>query len=154
MPNVSVNVSVVSADLLPLFQDIRKGIYMATTFNFELNGTANRAGKYVIMLRITQNRKHKRLKTSIELNRKSDWNPNAQKVRSSEPNYARWNDALEKELENAKSKYRELKEEGLATADKIKHEITASEKSASFLAYARQRTEEIYNAGGIRNWKK
>lgn len=127
---------------------------MATTFNFELNGTANRAGKYVIMLRITQNRKHKRLKTSIELNRKSDWNPNAQKVRSSEPNYAKWNDALEKELENAKSKYRELKEEGLATADKIKHEITASEKSASFLAYARQRTEEIYNAGGIRNWKK
>ena len=127
---------------------------MATTFNFELNGTANRAGKYVIMLRITQNRKHKRLKTSIELNRKSDWNPNAQKVRSSEPNYARWNDALEKELENAKSKYRELKEEGLATADKIKHEITASEKSASFLMYARQRTEEIYNAGGIRNWKK
>lgn len=154
MPNVSVNVSVVSVELLPLFQDIRKETYMATTFNFELNGTANRAGKYVIMLRITQNRKHKRLKTSIELNRKSDWNPNAQKVRSSEPNYAKWNDALEKELENAKSKYRELKEEGLATADKIKHEITASEKSASFLAYARQRTEEIYNAGGIRNWKK
>ena len=154
MPNVSVNVSVVSVELLPLFQDIRKETYMATTFNFELNGTANRAGKYVIMLRITQNRKHKRLKTSIELNRKSDWNPNAQKVRSSEPNYARWNDALEKELENAKSKYRELKEEGLATADKIKHEITASEKSASFLMYARQRTEEIYNAGGIRNWKK
>ena len=154
MPNVSVNVSVVSVELLPLFQDIRKETYMATTFNFELNSTANRAGKYVIMLRITQNRKYKRLKTSIELNRKSDWNSNAQKVRSSEPNYAKWNDALEKELENAKSKYRELKEEGLATADKIKHEITASEKSASFLAYARQRTEEIYNAGGIRNWKK
>lgn len=127
---------------------------MATTFNFELNSTANKVGKYAIMLRITQNRKHKRLKTSIELNRKSDWNPKAQKIRSSEPNYVKWNDVLEKELENAKSKYRELKEEGLATADKIKHEITSSEKTASFLAYARQRTEEIYNAGSIRNWKK
>lgn len=127
---------------------------MATTFNFELNSTANKVGKYAIMLRITQNRKHKRLKTSIELNRKSDWNPKAQKIRSSEPNYVKWNDVLEKELENAKSKYRELKEEGLATADKIKHEITSSEKTASFLAYARQRTEKIYNAGSIRNWKK
>ena len=97
---------------------------MATTFHFELNSTANKAGKYAIMLRITQNRKHKRLKTSIELNRKSDWNPKKEEVRTSEPNYEKWNDALAKEKEAARAKYRELKEEGLATADKIKKEIT------------------------------
>ena len=127
---------------------------MATTFNFELNCRPNRAGKYAILLRITQEKKHKRLKTSIELDRKSDWNPKKQEVRTSEPNYEKWNDALSKEMETARAKYRELKEEGLATTDKIKKEITSSEKTASFLTYARQRTQEIYDAGGIRNWKK
>ena len=127
---------------------------MATTFHFELNSTANKVGKYAIMLRITQNRKHKRLKTSIELNRKSDWNPKKEEVRTSEPNYEKWNDALAKEKEAARAKYQELKEEGLATADKIKKEITSSEKTSSFLTYARQRTQEIYDTGGIRNWKK
>ena len=76
---------------------------MATTFHFELNSTANKAGKYAIMLRITQNRKHKRLKTSIELNRKSDWNPKKEEVRTSEPNYEKWNDALAKEKEAARA---------------------------------------------------
>ncbi len=127
---------------------------MATSFNLELNNRPNKAGKYAVLLRITQDKKHKRLKTSVELNRKSDWNMKSQKVRSSEPNSAKWNDVLEKEIENAKSKYRELKEGGQATTDKIKSEITAAEKTSSFLEYARKRTQEIYDAGGIRNWKK
>ena len=47
---------------------------MRTTFNFELNNKPNKEGKYIVMLRITQNRKLKRIKTCVELNRKSDWN--------------------------------------------------------------------------------
>lgn len=127
---------------------------MATTFTFELNSKPNKAGKYAVLLRITQDRKLKRLKTSIALNKKSDWNSKKKEIRQSEPNYAKWNEILEQELETVKSKYRELRDSGLATSDRIKDEVTASEKTTSFLQYARKRTQEIYDAGGIRNWKK
>lgn len=127
---------------------------MATTFTFELNSKPNKAGRYVVQLRITQDRKLKRMKTSITLNKKSDWNNKKKEIRQSEPNYAKWNEILEQELETVKSKYRELREGGLATSERIKEEVTASEKTTSFLEYARKRTQEIYNEGSIRNWKK
>lgn len=130
---------------------------MATSFTFELSSKPNRKGGYVIYLRITQNRKLKRVKTSIELKRKSDFNPKAKQenwIRTSEPNYKSWNEALSKELEKAKTTYRELKEDGLATSEKIISTIQAGEKTSSFLQYAKDRTNEIYQAGGFRNWKK
>lgn len=127
---------------------------MRTTFNFELNNKPNKEGKYIVMLRITQNRKLKRIKTCVELNRKSDWNRKRQEVRQSEPNYQIWNDRLNKELERAKEQYQELKDTGTVTPDKIKDGLLAAERPVSFLQYAKKRTEEIYNMGNIRNSKK
>lgn len=130
---------------------------MATTFAFELNGKPNRNGAYSIFLRITQNRKLKRLKSSVEVRRKSDFNKdtkNEKWIRSSEPNSVVWNEALHNEIEEAKRTYRELKEDGLATSDRIVSEMQAGERTSSFLEYARQRTKEIFDAGGFRNWKK
>lgn len=127
---------------------------MATTFNFELNSHPYNNGRYAILLRITQNRKSKRIKTSISLKSKNDWNAKKKQIRSSEPNYALWNQVLADEMEKAKDTYRELRTEGLATSEKIIEEVVNSEKSASFLQYAKKRTEDIFNAGGIRNWKK
>lgn len=127
---------------------------MRTTFNFELNNKPNKEGKYIVMLRITQNRKLKRIKTCVELNRKSDWNRKRQEVRQSEPNYQIWNDRLNKELERAKEQYQELKDTGTVTPDKIKDGLLAAERPVSFLQYAKKRTEEIYNMGNIRNGKK
>ena len=122
---------------------------MKTTFNFELNNKPNKEGKYIVMLRITQNRKLKRIKTCVELNRKSDWNRKRQEVRQSEPNYQIWNDRLNKELERAKEQYQELKDTGTVTPDKIKDGLLAAERPVSFLQYAKKRTEEIYNMGNI-----
>lgn len=127
---------------------------MATTFNFEINNKPNKDGKFTILLRITQNRAHKRIKTCVELNRKSDWNKKRQEVRPSEPNYQVWNERLNKELERAKTEYQELKDTGIVTPDRIKDGLTAAEHPISFLQYAKKRTEEIYNMGNIRNWKK
>lgn len=128
---------------------------MATiTFNLELASKTNKAGKYPIYLRITQNRKLMRLKTSVELERKSDWNPKKKEIRPSEPNAAKWNAILAKEVEAAKDKYRELKEAGAATSVKIKEKINSGETSKSFLQYARRRTQELYDNGNIRNYKK
>ena len=84
---------------------------MNTSFNFELSQRPNRKGKYPVYLRITQNRKSKRIKTSIELNKASDWNKKSHEVRKSEPNAKVWNDVLSKELEKANSSYRKLRDE-------------------------------------------
>jgi len=130
---------------------------MATTFGFELNSRPTRNQTYVIMLRITQNRKLKRIKTTVEIKRKSDFNPKAKQenwIRTTEPNHKSWNRALAKELEKAKSTYRDLIEDGIATPDRIKTTLQAGERTTSFLQYAKDRTRDIYQAGGFRNWKK
>lgn len=127
------------------------------TFAFEVKNRRNRAGKFPIYLRITQNRKHKRIKTTIEVGRLNDFNPNAKQenwIKKQEPNYKKWNDILAKELEKAKDAFRKLEEEGLATNEVMASVITNKGKPTSFLDYARKRTMEIFAEGGIRNWKK
>ncbi len=127
------------------------------TFRFEVNNKATKNKTYAVLLCITTDGKRKRLKTSIELKRKSDFNTKAKQdnwIRPSEPNHKSWNVALSSELEKAKQTYRNLKEFGLATSEKIASEIVAGEKTNSFLEYAKQRTQEIYDTGGFRNWKK
>ena len=130
---------------------------MAVTFNFELNNKPSKNKTYAILLRITQNQKHKRIKTPIAVSKKSDFNKDAKQgnwIRQREPNYAVWNETLAQELEKARKTYQELKEDGLATTEKIAIEMTAGERTFSFLQYAKQRTKEIYDAGNYRNWKK
>ena len=127
------------------------------SFRFEVNNKPTKSKTFVILLCITTDGKRKRLKTSIELKRKSDFNTKSKQdnwIRPSEPNHKVWNEALSSELEKAKKTYRDLKEFGLATSQKIVSEIVAGEKTNSFLQYAKQRTQEIYDSGGFRNWKK
>ena len=47
-----------------------------TTFGFELNNRPNRFGFYSVLLRITRDRKLKRVKTGLEV-KKVDWNQKA-----------------------------------------------------------------------------
>lgn len=127
------------------------------TFTFEISNKPTRAGKFPIYLRITQNRKHKRIKTTIELNRKNDFNPKAKQdnwIKKQNPNYQKWNDVLAKELERGKDAFRKLEEEGMATSAMIASVIANKGKPSSFLHYAKERTVEIFNEGGIRNWRK
>lgn len=130
---------------------------MGITFNLELNNKPSKNKTYAILIRITQNKKHIRKKTSIEVKAKKDFNPRAKQgnwIRTSEPNHKKWNDALEKEIEEAKGTCRDLKRTGLATKELIKSKINSSEISPSFLAFAKQRTQDIFNEGGYRNFKK
>ncbi|MDR3704340.1 MAG: site-specific integrase [Paludibacteraceae bacterium] len=130
---------------------------MATSFNLELNNKPTHKSTYKILLRITQNRKHKRISTSIELKSQKDYNPNAKYgywIRASEPNHKVWNETLIQEIEKAKQTYRELKEKGLASSELIKATIKETEVYTSFLGYAKQRTKDILNEGGYRNFKK
>lgn len=127
------------------------------SFRFELNNKPTKNKTYSVLLCVTTGGKRKRVKTSIEVRRKSDFNAKAKQanwIRSSEKDSKKWNEILERELEKAKVTYRELRDEGIATSDKVVSEIRAGERSSSFIEYARQRTQEIYDSGGIRNWKK
>lgn len=130
---------------------------MGTTFNLELNKKPTRKNTYSILLRITQNRKHIRKKTTIEVKNKDHFNPKAKQgnwIRTTESNYKVWNEALDKELEEAKKAFRELKGEGLASKELIKSKINEAETSASFIEFVKQRTKDIFNEGGYRNYKK
>lgn len=130
---------------------------MATTFNLELNTKPSRKQTYSILLRITQDRKHKRIKTKIEINKKNDFNPKAKQgfwIRTSEPNHKKWNDILEAELEEAKQTYRDLREKGQASKELIKSTLNEAELSHSFIDFVKKRSEDIYNEGGYRNYKK
>lgn len=130
---------------------------MGTTFNFEVSNKPSRKKTYAIYLRITQDRKKKRIKSSIEVNKLRDFNPKAKQrnwIRTSEASHKSWNQTLEGELEKAKKVYEKLGEDGMATKELIKATLQNSTVSASFLEYAKQRTKDIFNEGGYRNYKK
>ncbi len=128
------------------------------TFRFEVNNRPTRNKTYVVLLCITDgDGKRKRLKTTIELRRRTDFNTKAKQdnwIRTSEPNAKAWNEALTNELEKAKATYRELRQDGLATSERVVDEIMAGERSSSFVQYTRERTQNLLNSGAISNWKK
>lgn len=127
-----------------------------TTFGFILANHPNRFGFYPVMLRITRDRKTKRVKTELEV-KKADWNQKAKNYkhfRDSFDNAEVYNDMLLDILAKYKETFKELKEEGTASAENIIAKVKTGEVSESFLLYAKERTQEIYDLGGIRNWKK
>lgn len=130
---------------------------MATTFNLELNTKPTRKKTYSVLLRITQDRKHKRIKTTVEVKKLSDFNPKAKPgfwIRTSEPNHKKWNEILESDIESAKQTYRDLREKGMGSKELIKSTLIEAEVSHSFIDFAKERCENILKEGGHRNYKK
>ena len=128
------------------------------TFRFEVNKNRPTRNKtFVVWLRITTNGKRKLLKTPIELKSVKDFNSKARQgnwIRTSEIRSSKWNDELAGILEKAKETYKDLKELGTASSENISNTMRSGEISPSFLAYAKQRTSDILNEGGHRNFKK
>lgn len=136
-----------------------------TTFALILNSRPNRFGKYAVYIRIIQDRNITKYKTSVEV-AKQHWNPEGGKnenwIRQSDPEHISKNDALSKELVKIKDTYRKLKQNSAATPDRIVSAMAAGETSPTFLkispkgmsGFAAERTQQILDAGGIRNWKK
>ena len=124
------------------------------TFNFELNNKPNRLGKYTVLIRIYHDKKTKRIKTSVSLESKSQWNSKKQEVRSSHPDHAILNETLRIEKAKAEQVYREIKETGAVSPYSIKEKIKGLEKSGSFLEFARHHTQSFYIAGRIPYWKR
>ena len=106
-----------------------------TTFGFMLANHPNRFGFYPVMLRITRDRKTKRVRTALEV-KKADWNQKAKgykHFRSSFHNNEVYNKMLEDILKKYKATFEELKEDGTASSENIIDKVKNGEVSESFL---------------------
>lgn len=127
-----------------------------TTIGFILANHPNKWGYYPVMLKITKDRKTKRVKTALEV-KKADWNQKAKDrkhFRSSCLDYKVKNEMLEDILQQYKEAQKILEKESIASSENIIKRVNDQQTSESFLHYAQERTQEIYDAGGFRNWKK
>lgn len=127
------------------------------TFRFELNARPTKNKTFVVYLRVTIGGKRKLIKTNVELARPSDFNAKCKGenwVRGSVKDAKLLNTTLADILAKAKQKYKELDSEGEVSTVSLAKEMNTEVVSPSFLAFARERAQMIYDNGGWRNWRK
>ena len=127
------------------------------TFRFELNGRPTKNKTYVVYLRVTVGGKRKLIKTMVEIARPSDFNAKCKGenwIRGGVRDAKVLNAQLADILAKAKETYKELDKEGEVTTVALAKEMNAEVVSPSFLAFARERAQMIYDNGGWRNWRK
>lgn len=126
------------------------------TFHFELNSKPNKNKLYSVFLRITNNKKHKRMKTDIYLKSPNDFNVYGDKnnwVRRSEPFHKKYNDILQQILRDAEDEYRELNNKNQASLENVINKLKKEDEYISFIKFAEDRKNQIYDEGGYRNSK-
>lgn len=121
------------------------------TINLELQKKPN---GYPVNLRITEDGKHKRFKSTVELKRKEDWDPKHQRIKPSEQKWQSWQKVLDDLKEKALTIQRELEQAGMASADKIIEELRFGAHSESFLVYAEQKVADCRAAGRLSSMNK
>lgn len=128
------------------------------TFAFQIDVRANRFGEYSILLRITQDGKRRYHKSMVTVRNKTWFNKNARNenwIRQGDPEYAKKNETLAKELAEAKSAYSDiLEEQDVVTPYIIKAKVEQAPVAASFLEFAKEHCEDLHSNGQIRYWKQ
>lgn len=130
---------------------------MATTFGLNLASHPDKEGNIPIYIRITQNRKSRRIITSVTIRKKSDWNPNAKNsnwIRSSDIDSEKKNETLKLELEAVQKEYEAQKKEGAVSIAKVTRKVKGADVSPNFVEYAQAVTDELKAKGDIRSAKK
>lgn len=127
-----------------------------TTFKFEIRHEPYKNGKYGLLLRVTQNRKFKRVKSSVSLDKLREWNNASQCVRASNPDAKVLNQALKMEYNNAWSVYQRLAQNGLETLDNIIKALKSDADSEKPMLF--QYTKRVYNRlldeGKYETWRR
>ena len=127
------------------------------TFRFELNGRPTKNKTYVVYLRVTVGGKRKLIKTMVEIARPSDFNAKCKGenwVRGGVRDAKVLNAQLADIFARAKETYKELDKEGEVTTVALAKEMNTEVVSPSFMEFARERAQMIYDNGGWRNWRK
>lgn len=111
----------------------------------------------MVYLRVTVGGKRKLIKTMVEIARPSDFNAKRKGenwvhvgVRDAKVLNAQLADILAK----AKETYKDLDKEGEVTTVALAKEMSTEVVSPSFMAFACERAQMIYDNGGWRNWRK
>ena len=121
------------------------------TFNFELRKSST---GFAVFLRVTEDKIHKRFKSTVELKRKTDWDGKHQKIKPSEIMCEKWQRELDELKERARSIHRDLEKRGTSSADKIVEDLRYGAHSESFLVYAEQKVADCRAAGRLSSMNK
>lgn len=127
------------------------------TFRFELDHKPTRNKTYNLYLMVTVGSKRTKKKTGIQLKRIDDFNPQCKGnnwIRANVPDAKALNEQLRQMLAQANDTYNDLGKEGEVTSSHVLKAMDVEYVSPSFLAFARERAQMIYDNGGRRNWRK
>jgi len=138
-------------------QYICKKDFEMANFNVELNSNeVKNTNEYTLLLRITVNRKHARVKLNYAINKKH-FNPSPKEykyIRSSHSKHKVINNHIDLKIQEAKDAMAYLESKHLTvTADSIKEQML-SPKSPSFMEYAKKRASILKDNNHFGNYKK
>ncbi len=127
------------------------------TFRFELDHKPTRNKTYNLYLMVTAAGKRTKKKTGIQLKRVDDFNPQCKGnnwIRANVPEAKVLNEQLRLMLVQANETYQKLASDGDVSSAKVIKNLDAEYVSPSFMTFARERAQMIYDNGGWRNWRK
>ncbi len=126
---------------------------MKATFNLELNSKKKADGTFNILLRITRNKKHKRISSPVCVLTKNDFNKKAKYgrwIRTNDPDYAIKNETLLTELEKAKKAYNEAATKDVNPSFRQVVQQYQGSESTNLFEYAQTHIEGLDKAGKYR----
>jgi integrase/recombinase XerD len=104
-------------------------------FNLELSSRASSQSEKSILIRLTQNRQHRRVSTGIQVEEKH-WDPKGQKIRKNHPIAAEYNGILQAKLKELNGVYSKLlQDDPSITADDIIRHLSRT-KTTNFFGFA------------------
>ncbi len=128
---------------------------MTTTFNLELNSKPKEDGKSGILIRMTQNRKHRRISTGIFV-KASEFNKGAKYgswVRTSNPEHRQINNRLKRKLKEAGDSLNEVEQDFPSPSlTAIRAHIKGYSKE--FFQFAERKVQMMLDEGRISTYKK
>lgn len=130
---------------------------MNTTFNFWVNNRPNSRGAYDIYIRITQERKHKLIKTGISVPERSAFNPKAKQdnwIRGRGESTKKLNDTLAYQLNTLKGENEALKKRIKNPSKESIIQQYRGEASQDFIVYLNRIIQRFESAGSIRTAKR
>jgi site-specific recombinase XerD len=127
---------------------------MNITFNLELNSSNSSKGVKTILIRCTQNRKHKRISTGITIP-VSSWNKNKQLIKASHKLSAEYNKLLQTKLKSVINAYNKLIDSNPSTnLDELVTSLTQNNELNFFEFAYRTKMAEIKASNKLGTYKR
>lgn len=127
------------------------------TFRFELDHRPTRNKTYNLYMMVTVGSKRTKKKTGLQLKKIDDFNPRCKGNNWISANVSEakvWNEKLRLMLVEAYETYNKLENKGEVSANQVIKELNKETISPSFIKFAKERTQMLFDQGGIRTWKK